>query len=110
MLDQNLKERMILFFEDCSSLYGKQIKIRQYISVNGNNFDRHFTTTSILEFEFKHFGLASSGARVIFSGEIQEYQILSDHLVTFSELEKNEYEFNEKLSEKVFRKSTIKFD
>lgn len=105
-----LKETLIKFFQHCDTLKGNQITIREYISTNKDNFDRHFTTSSNLTFEMTNFGVRMSGARAMFMGEIQSYEIGADRIVHFEQLNENEYDIIEKYSETVYRKSLLSFE
>jgi len=105
-----LKETLIAFFQYCDTLKGNQITIQEYISTNKNNFDRHFTTSSKLVFEMTNFGVRMSGARAMFMGEKQSYEIGVDRIIHFEQLKENEYELIEKYSETAHRKSILLFE
>ncbi len=98
-----------MFFKDCDSLKGKRIHVKESISTNKYNFDRHFSTYSEMEFELKNFGVRISGGRAMFMGENQFYEIGSNLLIKFENQGDNKYELVEKYSENVFRKSILKF-
>lgn len=109
MMQQELKERLIAFFESCHSYKGKHIHVREYISTRKDNFDRHFTTFSELDFKVENFGVRISGGRAMFIGANQSYEIGADMLIVFEEIEKDVFELIERYSENVYRKSVIKF-
>ncbi len=108
-MSQDLKEKLISFFEGCESLKGKRIYVKEYISTNKCNFDRHFSTYSEMEFELRDFGVRISGGRAMFIGENQSYEIGSDLLIKFENQGDNKYELVEQYSESVFRKTILKF-
>ncbi len=108
-MSQDLKERLILFFQSCNSFKGKRIQVKEHISTNKDNYDRHFASFSKMEFQLIDFGIRISGARAMFIGETQSYEIGADMLIKFEQQENDMYELVEKYSENVFRKSTLTF-
>lgn len=109
MMNPALKENLLAFYEHCDVFYGSEIKIREAISTNGLNFDRHFTTWSNMAFLFQRFGWRISGARIMFQGETMMYEISADRIMEFSTIAENEFEFIEMYSDTVYRKTNIKF-
>lgn len=107
-MTSELKSKLIFFFENCEKFYGKTIEINSAISSNQLNFDRHFTSFSYLEFELINIRTRTSGGRATFAGEKLYYEIGIDHLTSFEELNENEFEFIEKYSEQIYRKTNIK--
>lgn len=108
-MQPSLIQNLILFFETCDSFLGKKILIKEFISTNRDDFDRHFTTSSSLEFELKNFAVRTSGGRAMFLGEKQSYEIGSDLVIGFEKADNQTYAFLEKYSETVFRKSILQF-
>jgi hypothetical protein len=49
-MTQEMKVKVIAFYQKCGSLKEKKIIITECISTNRDNFDRHFTTYSKLVF------------------------------------------------------------
>ncbi|MCP2026702.1 hypothetical protein L1276_001846 [Flavobacterium sp. HSC-32F16] len=102
------KKRFIDFIETFNFI-GKRIKINEAISISRNNFDRHFTSFSNFEFVIVNAGIRFSGAKVFFSGENSNYEIRFDLIAEFGEMESNEFQLVEILSENVYRKSVFIF-
>lgn len=109
MMNQELKDKIIEIFQKWDSFKDSRISIKVAISTNRDNFDRHFTSFSKFEFVMKEFGVRLSGNRAMFWGEKQSYEIGGDHIIQISKTGERDFEVLEKYSEKVFRKSTIKF-
>ncbi|MGB1242915.1 MAG: hypothetical protein ACPG49_10360 [Chitinophagales bacterium] len=105
-----LKEQQLAFFEKCDSFKGRQIHIRAALSTNGENFDRHFTTFTTMVFELKHFGVRTSGARAMFMGEHQTFEIAIGLIEKIEVLKNDTFEVLEKYSEKIFRRTVIRFE
>ena len=108
MMTEELKNKLITFYQECEKFYGFKIEISEAISTNSLNFDRHFTTFSNTEFILTRFNWRISGGRIMFESEKLNYEIASDRITKFTEFEQNEFEFIEMYSETVFRKTTIK--
>jgi len=108
-MTQEMKVKVIAFYQKCGSLKEKKIIITECISTNRDNFDRHFTTYSKLVFILIDFGVRFSGNRATFRGENQYYEIGGDLIIKLENLVEEEFEIIEKYSEKVFRRTTIKF-
>lgn len=109
MLNEDLKNRILAFFENAEVFYGKNLKINESISTNPINFDRHFTTSTSLSFTLKNIACRISGARIMLQGEELYYEIAMDLLLDFMEKENQTFEFLEKYSENVYRKTILKF-
>lgn len=109
MRNEILIKKQIDFFENAQSLLGMKVHINGYLSRNKDNFDRHFTTFTTLEFEVKHIGVRISGGRASFDGDIQSYEIWVDSIVQLENPQPNEYHFLEKYSDTVYRLSILKF-
>jgi hypothetical protein len=108
-MTEDLKEKLIIFFENTVQFYGQKITVESAISNNGLNFNRHFTSFSFNEFVLNKISTLFSGGRATFEGNRIYFEIAIDHLISFEEVNKNESEFMEKLSDKVFIKTRIKF-
>ncbi len=109
MLNEKLKNKILEFIESAEIFYGKNLKITESISTNEINFDRHFTTSNSLSFTVINIACRISGARIMLQGEEFYYEIAIDLLVDFMEKENQTFEFLEKYSENVYRKTILKF-
>ena len=109
MHNEELKNKLILFFDIIDKFIGKTIKIKQAISTNKDNFNRHFTTFVNFYFVLTHFLIRTSGAKMMFMGEVFKYEIDFDLIITFEEKENNEYLFIEKLSDNVYKRTVLNF-
>jgi len=96
MLSQEIINRILAFGEKSERLIGKQIKINQAISVNKDNFDRHFSCFTNFEFKLTHFGIRTSGQKMMFMGNECHYEIDSNYLIELQEINEDEYIFIEK--------------
>ena len=108
MLSEDLKNRILQFLENAEVFYGKNLKINESISINGINFDRHFTTSNSMSFIVTNIACRTSGARIMLQGDELYYEIAIDLLVDFMEKENQVFEFLEKYSENVYRKTILK--
>jgi len=102
------KKRILDFIENFKFI-DKTIKISEAISVNKDNFNRHFTSFSNFEFTVESVGVRFSGAKIYFSSQNLNYEIHFDLISEFTETEKNEYQIIEILSENVYRKTILVF-
>lgn len=108
MQSEELRKRLQLFAENSSLWVGQTLDIHQFISTNAANFDPHFTTVVKFSYTLMHFGFRMSGAKMMFMGEVFNYEIDLGSIVHFSENEQS-YFWVEKLSETVYRKSVLSF-
>jgi hypothetical protein len=108
MLNESLKNKVFQFLENAEVFYGKNLKINESISTNGINFDRHFTTSNSMSFIVTNIACRTSGARIMLQGEELYYEIAIDLLIDFMEKENQTFEFLEKYSENVYRKTILK--
>jgi hypothetical protein len=104
----NSRKRLLNLIEN-SNFIGKRILIRESISINKDNFDRHFTSFSNFEFVIKNTGIRLSGAKIYFMGTDSNYEVHFDLISEFLEIANNEYQLIEILSENVYRESNLKF-
>jgi hypothetical protein len=107
-MTDELKIKTLNFLENCEKFYGKTIEIKSALSSNQVNFDRHFTSFAYTEFVLQMIYTRISGGRVNFAGEKLYYEICLDHLISFEEINANEFQWLEKYSEKVYRKTNLK--
>lgn len=105
---EKIKTEVINFLETFNINLGKTINFREAICTNKENFDRHFTTYSSTEFELTHFAVRISGARIMFMGEILNYEISVDRIIKFERID-DEYLFLEKYSDVIYRRTIIAF-
>ena len=98
MLNEILKNRIFTFLENAEVFYGKNLKINESISTNAINFNRHFTTSNLMSFIVTN----------MLQGDELYYEIAIDLLVDFIEKEDQVFEFLEKYSEDVYRKTILK--
>lgn len=108
-MTDDTKTRLAVFYQTIEMFYGRRMTISECISLNGTNFDRHFSTLGHYEFKLEKVSWRMSGGRMAFSQSDCYYEISIDNLVSFSAREEHCFEFLEKYSESVFRMTTIKF-
>ncbi|MFK7757257.1 MAG: hypothetical protein AB8B53_10040 [Flavobacteriales bacterium] len=104
--NKDLQKKVFAFTEDFQINIGKEIKLRIALSANETNFDRHFSSFSRLEFILTSLQARISGARLMFSGEKQHFEIALDHLIKL-EKKDQQIEFIEAYSEKIYRRTII---
>ena len=100
------KNKVIQFLETFNNNIGKTLHFREALCTNKENFDRHFTTFSSTQFVLTYFGARISGARIMFDGEVLNYEISFDRIYSFEENE-NGIILLEKYSEKIYRKTIL---
>ena len=104
-----MKEKILEFYKFCDLHIGSQIFIKSQLSTNKGTFDRHFTSTSEMYFMLENFVVRTSGARAMFIGENQSYEIANDDIASISMDKDGVYDIMEKLSDTVFRKTILHF-
>lgn len=105
---QETQYRLIAFLETFSINIGRNIFFREAICTQKDNFDRHFTTFSSTEFILTNFAVRFSGARIMFHGEKLVYEICLDCVIDFNQYN-DELVFLEAYSEKIYRRTILKF-
>ncbi len=100
---------LISFLETADRFKGHTIEIHETISLNKDNFDRHFSSFSNFSFVLTNFGIRFSGAKIFFMGDQFQYELHFDVLKEFCEISPTEYSILEVLSGKVNRKTIITF-
>ena len=68
-MQKELIEKIQIAFKYLGEQVGKQLQITDKFSQIKGNYDRHFTTTNIVKFKLKHFGVRTSGAIAMINGE-----------------------------------------
>ncbi len=103
-LSINQMEELITYYNNYK---GENLRIKESISSNKRNFDRHFTTFNNFTLTLESVEWRFSGARIMFFGiNNTQYEISMD---TIEEIVKddNKYIVYEKLSEQFTRKSEL---
>ncbi len=108
-MDPSLLEQLLAFYQTCDAFQGKLLQVQSYLSTHRDNYDRHFTSYTQLEFKLTYFGIRFSGNRACFYGDTQSYEIASDLIQSFQAKSDTEYEIVEIYSEKVYRCTKLKF-
>ena len=107
-MEAQMRIDFILFTEQCATLLGREIHVREALSNNGCNFDRHFTSFSEFVLTLASVNWRISGGRLMLTGtEKISYEIGADQLISFLRLGAAEYELTEKCGPSVFRKTTL---
>ncbi|UZR95251.1 hypothetical protein [Chondrinema litorale] len=109
-MNNQLKERLFKFLQTCDNYRGRKIIIKEFITTNKDNYNRHFTTFSELEFTLQSCGARISGGRAMFLGDKLSYEIAIDIIVDLIEIDELNFELVEKYSESVYRKSELRFE
>ena len=106
-MTEELKTKIIKIFQYWGDQDGKEIEIVDKITTLENNYDRHFTTTSILKFKQNHFGVRFSGAIGSVEGENQFFEFRMGSIENISQ-SGNEIEITSKIKDSVFRMIRVK--
>lgn len=109
MKDPALIEQIVAFAEKASSFTGMQVHIEQELSTAGHNYDRHFSASAKFSFQLTGFAIRFSGNKMMFTGNHDHYEIHGDAITGLKAFGNNSYELLEVLSERVCRRSTIRF-
>ncbi len=110
MKDKALIEEIVAFAQKAqSSFTGMQVHIEQELSTAGDNYDRHFSASASFGFKLSNFAIRFSGNKMMFMGEHDHYEIHGDALTELKDFGNNSYQLLEVLSERVYRRSTIRF-
>ena len=100
---------LLTFLETADRFKGQTIEIKETISLNKDNYDRHFSSFSEFSFVLTNVGIRFSGAKIFFMGDQFQYELHFDVLKEFCEISPTEYSLLEVLSENVYRKTIITF-
>src|SRR5688572_11542622 len=109
MMTDELRNRLTAFTERVEMFYGRRAIISESISTNKTNFDRHFSTFGHYQINLERVSWRISGGRMIFSQTDLYYEVSIDNLVEFQENEGDSFEFLEKYSDSVYRKTLLEF-
>lgn len=110
MKSPELTGLIVAFAEKAQTAYrGHYAHIRQELSLAGNIYDRHFSASATFGFKLTDVLIRFSGNKMMFLGEQYDYEIHCDAITELKDLGDNSYQFLEVLSERVYRRSTIRF-
>lgn len=110
MKDKALIDQIVNFSQKTqSSFIGMHVHIEQELSTAGNNYDRHFSASATLGFILTNFAIRFSGNKMMFMGDQYQYEVHGDAITELTDLGNNSYQLLEVLSERVYRRSTIRF-
>jgi hypothetical protein len=109
MMTDELKNGLTAFAERVEMFYGRRTTIFEFISINKTDFDRHFSTFGRYQIDLERVAWRTSGGRMIFSQAELYYEVSIDNLVAFQENEGDCFEFLEKYSDSVYRKTLLEF-
>ena len=110
MKDKALIAQIAAFAEKAQrSFIGMQVSIEQELSTAGNTYDRHVSASARFGFKLTDFAIRFSGNKMMFVGEDDHYEIHGDAITELKDFGNNCYELLEVLSERICRRSTIRF-
>ena len=104
-----LIKTILAFVEKAQKYTGKTITIKEYLSINKDNFDRHFTTVTHFGFLLEQIAARMSGNKIMIHGKATGYEIHADAIIQFADLAEDEYMILERLSDTVYRKTVLLF-
>lgn len=109
-MDIPLKETLMRFLESGPDYQSWELLIRSALTTHSDTFDRHFSSYSQMKFKLERFYLRFSGARAVWEGEGQYYEIGMDYVISLEEERENEFVLIEKYGEKLYRRSYLRFE
>ncbi len=110
MKDKALIDQIVNFAQKVqSSFIGMHVHIEQELSTAGDNYDRHVSASAKFGFTLTDFAIRFSGNKMMFMGEHDHYEIHGDAITELKALDANSYQLLEVLSERIYRRSTIRF-
>jgi hypothetical protein len=109
MISSELREKVIIFFEDIQKYYGSVTEVTEGLYSHGEVFDADFTTWNLSEFTLIRSAYRNSGARLMMEGEKMYYEISAERLVDFKQPGRNVYEFVELYGMNVYRITKVRF-
>jgi hypothetical protein len=107
MMSETLKKEIISFMENGHQYVGKTLQFKSALSSYKDNFDRHFSSFSKTVFVLENFSCRISGARMMFEGDTQYFEIGADLLTDFQKTEDG-FIFMEKYSDMVYRRTEMR--
>ncbi len=110
MITNELREKVVLFFEGIQKYYGSVTEITEGLYPQGEALDANFTTWNLSEFTLIRSAYRNSGARLMMEGEKMYYEISAERLVDFKQPGRNTFEFVEIYGVNVYRITKIKFN
>lgn len=110
MKDPQLIEQIVDFVQKVQAYHkGMRVHIEQKLSVAGDNYDRHVSATANFSFKLMELIVRTSGNIMMFLGEEDDYELHCDAMTELESLGNNSYRFLEVLSDRVYRRTTIRF-
>lgn len=109
MLDDALRAKVVLFFENIDSYYGSRTEITQGLYSRLDDFDPNKTTWNLLDFDLVRSAYRNGGDRLMLEGQKTYYEISAGKLVDFKQPSRHSYEFVELYGDMVYRITRIKF-
>ncbi|WP_395066405.1 hypothetical protein [Flavobacterium sp.] len=109
MNSEEIKLKIITFFESIEKYYGCKTEITEGLFCDEQELDANLTTWNLSEFELIRSAYRTNGGRFIFEGDKMYYEISGERIIDFKQPGRHKYEFIEQYSETVFRITKIRF-
>ncbi len=109
MISQELREEILLFFENIPKYYGCKTEIVEGLHLKHQAEDAQKSTWNLSEFTLIRSAYRNTGEHFMLEGEKMYYEISAAKLVDFKQTKRHSYELVEQYSEDVFRMTQLRF-
>ncbi len=109
MNHEEIKTKVISFFENIEKYYGCKTEITEGLYYQIENFDANLTTWNLSEFILLRSAYRNNGGKFMIEGEKMYYEISAKNIVNLTEPGRNKFEFIEQYGENIFRITKIRF-
>lgn len=109
METEELRQRIIDFFENIDKYYGSKTEITQGLFSELDKLNPNLTAWNLSEFDLVRSAYRKNGEKFMLEGKGVYYEISADRIIDLKLTGRNKFEFIEQYSETVFRITKIKF-
>ena len=109
MMQVDLNNKVIDFFENIQKYYGSKTEITEGLTLDFENIDAKSTTWNLSEFELIRSAYRENGKKFMLEGSGMYYEIAATNIISLEKLGRNKFEFIEKYADSVFRITKIRF-
>ena len=108
-MNENLKNQILLFFQNIEKYYGCKTEITSGIYTVSESFNAKNTTWNLSEFTLIRSAFRREGERIMIEGEKMYYEISATNIIDFKQPARHSYEVVEAYGGNTFRITKIKF-
>jgi hypothetical protein len=109
MISEDVREKVISFFEKVDQYYGCLTEITSGLYSRFDEFDPSGTTWNLSEFVLIRSAYRTKGGRLMLEGEKTYYEMSASVLIDFKQPSRHSYEFVELYGGTVYRITKVKF-